>query len=268
MPLERRAQRTVADDHEARGGVVGQNERERVEQDVDPLLADRAADEPDHRRLASEPERPPCVRAGGGRQGRRVDAVRHGAHLRWVGASDLDDEARDRGRDRDHAVAAAQRKAVEPTHRGAAAERVGVVPRRHEMCNASPPGGRRAVKVGVDEVGVDELRPQAAQLAGELQHGERVERRTDRHPPVGDADRRQGSAEAPRGAVRAQDENVHVPAARGEPRQEPEQVALGARDAAHLANVHDPRGGHRVAPAAGPRRTASIRRTSAFIRCA
>ena len=222
-----------------RSGKALERPCERAQQHDVALDRDQPAD-------AEEPRR----RHGRGRLAvARRDPVVDDLEALLVEALRVGQVPREPARDRDLDVREARDGAVAEREAPALTELVEAVLGREPHRHPGHRAGDLAVGVGVDEVRVEDRRPRAGEVAGDLRERHRVDvggeaDRVDRHPA-----RLELPGEVP-GArlVLVQHQQPDVPAAVAQVGQQREQVRLRAGDPGHLLHVEDERRLHAAEP--------------------
>ncbi len=173
------------------------------------------------------------------------DPVVDDLEVRLGEALGLGQVAGEAARDRDLPVGERADRAVAEREDPALAELVEAVLGREPDRHPGERPGRLAVRVGVDEVGVEDRRPVIHEVGEDLHERARVDVGLHLDPVDGHAAGLERAGELPgAGLLLVQHQETDVPAALHERRQELEQVRLGARDAGDLLDVED---GHRPA---------------------
>ena len=228
--LQRRLQRPAAGDVERQAGHLLPRLREGAEQHDMALDRDQPAD-------AEQPWQRLRVRR---RLAARGDAVVDDLEVLGVEALRLLEVLREAARDGDVDVRETRNSAVGERERTSFAELVEAVLRRNAHGNARERARDLAVRVRVDEMGVQDRRALAADVVDEPHEGGGVEVPRDRDRVQRHAARLELAREVPRaGLVLVEHEHAHVPPALGKPRQQREQVRLRAGDAGDLLEVQD-----------------------------
>ena len=143
-------------------------------------------------------------------------------------------------RDRDLPVGERADRAVAEREDPALAELVEAVLGREPDRHARDRPGRLAVRVGVDEVRVQDRRPVVHEVGENLHERARIDVRLHLDPVDGNPARLECARELPGPRLLlVQHQEADVPAALHERRQQLEQVRLGTRDAGDLLDVEN-----------------------------
>ena len=170
----------------------------------------------------------------------RVDAVVHDLKALSVEALDVLEVAREPARDRDVHVGEAREGAVRDPEIRRLAELVESVLGREPQRDARSGAREQTVRVGVDEMRVEDLGPDAREVGGQAEERNRIDVGTERNRIERDASRSERGREIPRaGLVLVEHQHPHVPAAVAEPRQQRQEMRLGPGDAGDLLQVEN-----------------------------
>ena len=246
--LEPVLEHAAAGDVERRVGPLVEHLPERAQQHDMSLDRDQAPDTEEAGRLAGVRLR---LRPGG-------DPVVDDLEVGLGEAFRLRQVAGEAARDRDLPVRERADRAVAEREEPPLPELVEAVLRREPDRHPGERSGRLAVRVGVDEVRVQDRRPVIDEVGEHLHERARIDVGLHLDPVDGHAAGLESPRELPRaGLLLVEHQEADVPAVLHERRQELQQVGLGARDSGDLLDVED---GHCVRVRLGSSRESRGRR--------